>query len=386
MQRTCYAIRLIFLCFGLGISSWAPIIPIQKNNLGLDDAQLGLVLFVLGIGALLGMPITGWVINKLGSRIITFASGLSVLFLLPFLALAPSTLTLCFILFLFGIATGAMNVSMNAQSVDIEQACGLSILSGVHGWFSVGGLLGPILVVGLNFMLNLSLSICLVIISCLIFLLLITQWHHLLASEQKTKTKSNSNSQGLVNPHALILGVLCFIAFMAEGSILDWSAEYLRSNLHYETTIAGIGYSFFSIAMAVGRSIGDRVIEKLGPKAVFQLGTFIAASGFLVVVYLSTFWQHSELLGFILIGLGASNIVPIIFSSSGKVSGISTDTALTIVTTFGYIGLLIGPAFIGFLAQATSLSLSLAMLAFFLMAIGIFGKRAIQPEQSALPA
>src|SRR5262249_34175459 len=149
-----------------------------------------------------------------------------------------------------------------------------------------------------------------------------------------------------------ILGCLCFIAFMAEGALLDWSAEYLRSNLDYDIAIAGIGYSAFSIAMAVGRFLGNRAIKKLGSQLVFQLGCLVAATGFAIVITAS--WTSCELFGFVLIGLGASNIVPIVFSSSGKLTNISSNTALTIVTTCGYIGLLVGPVFVGFLAEATT--------------------------------
>ena len=376
MKQNCRAIRLIFLAFGLAISAWAPLVPLVKSNLQLDDAELGLVLFVLGFGALITMPLTGWLINQVGSRSITFISGLGVLTVLPLLTLAPSTLTLCIFLFLFGVVTGAMNVSMNAQSVDIEIACKTPILSGVHCWFSIGGLLGASIVSGL-IALQLPLYCCTLAISGIILLILCTQCNRLLEFDPTTKNinEVNAGSFTMTNPQVLILGALCFIAFMAEGSMLDWSAEYLRSNLNYDTSTAGIGFALFSVAMAFGRFIGDRAIRKFGPIEVFQWGCLIAASGFLIVVNAS--WGYFELLGFCLIGVGASNSVPILFGCSGKLSNISSNNALTIITTCGYIGLLFGPAVLGLIAQATTLSFALAIIAVFLIGIGMCARAAL---------
>lgn len=372
MQRSCHSIRLIFLAFGLGISAWAPLIPFAKSRLKLDEAELGLVLLSFGIGALLIMPFTGWIINKVGNRLVILISGLSVLTILPLLAIPQSTLLLCLTLFLFGVATGAMNVSMNAEAVNIERACQSSILSGIHCWFSVGGLLGAM---SISILLSLGFESysSMLIISSIILLLLVTQWKYLLPFTPKPQISKTENKKLIIpNNHVLILGGLCFIAFMAEGSILDWSAEYLRSNLNYEASRAGIGYALFSIAMATGRFMGDRLIRQFNPTQIFQIGSLLAASGFLIIVNVT--WGYFELIGFCLIGLGASNIVPILFSSSGKLSNISSDTALTIVTTFGYMGLLLGPVFIGFLAQLTSLSTALTVIAFLLITIGLYKK------------
>jgi MFS family permease len=205
----------------------------------------------------------------------------------------------------------------------------------------------------------------------------------LLPFNQNPKThKISAGRSTLPNKQVLYLGGLCFIAFMAEGSMLDWSAEYLHSNLDYEASLAGIGYALFSIAMAIGRFIGDRLIQRFGSMQIFQIGSLVAASGFLIVVNLN--WGYLELLGFCLIGLGASNVVPILFSSSGRLPEISSNTALTTVTTCGYVGLLLGPALIGFLAQATNLSFALAAIAFLLIAIGTLGRAAIPATMKAV--
>jgi MFS family permease len=163
--------------------------------------------------------------------------------------------------------------------------------------------------------------------------------------------------------------------------MLDWSAEFLHANAGFDTAIAGLGYSFFSISMALGRYTGDRMIQKLGVPLVFQLGALIAAAGFFVVV--SLHWAYLEFLGFSLIGFGAANIVPILFGSSGKIPRVSSSAALTVVTTFGYVGCLIGPALIGFIAKFFSLPLAFMIVAIFLVFIGFIGKKAIQRPQIA---
>ena len=375
MKRTSRAARLIFLAFGLAISSWAPLVPYTKLRLELDDAQLGMVLFVYGLGALFMMPLTGWLINQFGSRKITFLAGLAVITMLPFLAVAQTTAALCLILFLFGVSTGAMNVSINAQAVDIEIASQAPVMSGLHCWFSIGGLSGAVIVSSL-LERDVDLLHCMLSVAIIFALLLLSQWRHLLPFISQIKeAKVAKNGITLPDPQVIFLGGLCFIAFMAEGSMLDWSAEYLRSNLNYHPALAAIGYALFSIAMAFGRFVGDSIIKKWGILFVFQTGSFLAASGFLMVINVNA--GYGELIGFCLIGLGASNVVPILFSSAGRIRGVSSNFASSLITTCGYVGLLLGPAFIGFIAEANNLSLSFAVLAILLTGVGISGRKVI---------
>ncbi len=247
-------------------------------------------------------------------------------------------------------------------------------MSGFHCLFSTGGLLGAVLVsVLLEF--KFELLFCALTIASIMALIFIFQWKYLLnVIEDRPQIQIQSPTEKrFVFPDAtvLLLGVMCFIAFMAEGAMLDWSAEFLRSALHYEAALAGIGYALFSIAMAGGRLTGDRLIQRFGSLAVFQVGSLVAAGGFLVVVTSS--WGYGELLGFCLIGIGAANIVPILFSTSGRLPATSPSYALSVVTTVGYLGMLIGPACIGFIAQATSLSLALGGIALLLAAVGLKG-------------
>lgn len=373
MKNSHFAARSIFLAFGLGISSWAPMVPYIKDKFQFDDAQLGMVLFVFGFGALGVMPLAGWLIHRYGSKNMILWSGTLFSLFPPLLTIAASPLLLSLTLFLFGAASGMMNVSINAQAVEIEMKNAAPLMSGFHCFFSLGGLLGA-LSISCLLELRCPLPISALVMSSAIWILILSVKKNLITpishnSQSQTHEKSFISSRF----HVLLLGIFCFISFMAEGSMLDWSAEFLHSSKGYPSASAGIGYALFSLSMAFGRLIGDRVIEKLNVFFVFQTGCWIAAFGFMMIVCLNT-WI-AEWIGFCLIGMGASNIVPILFSISGKFH--SSSTALTIVTTLGYVGALIGPGFIGFLAQATTLSFALGSISFLLISVALCGRLAL---------
>lgn len=380
-KRACQATRSIFFAFGLGIASWAPMVPFVKTKLQANDAELGLILFASGMGALLSMPIAGFLVHKFGTRSMTALWSMIVIMILPFLVIADTALAVSFALFLFGVSTGFWNISINAHAVEVESKAPIPIMSGLHCFFSTGGLFGAILVSGL-LEFGFDPLFCSLTVSSIMFLIILLNWRKLLPHEKgalQTKIPSTASSKtGFAFPdiRVLLLGILCFVSFMTEGSMLDWSAEFLRSTLHYSASIAGIGFALFSTGMVVGRFTGDRIIQWKGTFFLFQIGSLLAACGLLIVI--SAGWGMLELSGFFLIGLGASNIVPILFSASGRVQSASSNFNLTIVTTFGYMGLLIGPAFIGFIAQATSLSFAFGCISVLLAVVGFSGKYALK--------
>lgn len=366
LKHTRRATRLFFLAFGLVFSSWAPMVPFVKTKLAVDDGELGLILLLFGMGALVSMPLTGFFIQQFGMRLISLISALIALIVLPFLAITDKVVTVSITLFCFGFTTGIWNVAINAQAVAVESKAGTPYMSGFHSLFSVGGLCGA-LMISIFLEGSFSLLSSALVISSITFLIVLLQWQNLLSKNEDKKSSSPHQKFSFPELKALFLGLICFISFMAEGSMLDWSAEFLRSVLAYDPANAGIGFAIFSIAMAIGRFYGDRIIHLMGNQWVFQMGCFLAAIGFVVVVFLD--WGYTGLLGFLLIGLGASNIVPILFSSVGRLQA-SSSFNLTIVTTCGYLGMLLGPAFIGFIANATTLSFAFLCLSILLISIG----------------
>ncbi|SFS03390.1 Predicted arabinose efflux permease, MFS family [Dyella sp. OK004] len=358
------ATRLIFLVSGIGMAAWAPMVPYAKARLGLDDAQLGLILLAFGGGSMVSMPFVGWLSHRFGNRRVIVASGLLLCLALPVLALAPSAAVLTAALLYFGVMLGAVDVAMNAHAVEVERRDGRVLMSGFHGLFSVGGLAGA---AGMSALLalGLPLPVSALAVSVLLAALVLYLRNGLLSEVDDAETGHAPfrMPRGVV----LLLGLLCFVSFMAEGSMLDWSAVFLRDFRGFEPSSAGIGYACFSIAMALGRLTGDRLIQRLGTVWAVRAGAGLAALGFVLAASVS--WPPASLCGFVLIGLGASNIVPVMFSAAGRLPGTSPAISIAAVTTLGYAGLLSGPALIGFISKLSSLPLAMVVVAGLLLMV-----------------
>ena len=360
------ACLLIFLVCGIGLSSWAPMVPVAKINLGLDDARLGLVLLALGAGAILMMPFSGMFINKYGSRKVMLIAATVISIMLPLLLLTTSPLQLAAALFIFGAAIGSIDVSMNAHAVLVQERFGRHIMSSFHGMFSVGGLIGAI---GLGFLMKFGLSptVAAVSISAALFLIAASQYKNLFPHAEEDSVESFTFA--LPRGPVLILGLMCFTFFMAEGALLDWSAVFLQFNRNFEPSMAGLGFASFSVAMAVMRLTGDKIIHKIGTSRVVLYGGLLASAGFLIAVIIP--WPGAALFGFVLVGLGAANVVPIFFTAAGNIPNVPTSISLSAVTTLGYAGQLAGPALIGFIAETTSLPVGLAFVGVLLSIVAL---------------
>jgi predicted MFS family arabinose efflux permease len=358
---------LIFLVCGIGLSSWAPMVPFAKTNLALDEATLGIILLSLGAGAILTMPMVGMLINKYGSRKVMLTAAFVIAIILPLLLLASSGVQLAIALFLFGAAIGAIDVAMNAHAVLVQERYGRHIMSSFHGLFSVGGLFGSI---GLGLLIryaDLSPTLAAVSISVLLLIIAGSQYKYLLPHSEENTVESFS----FVVPRGpvLILGLMCFVFFLAEGAILDWSGVFLQFNRGFDATMAGLGYAAFSVAMAVMRLRGDKMVQRLGSRKVVVYGALIAAAGYFIAVSIP--WPGAALIGFVLVGLGAANAVPVFFTAAGNIPGVATSVSIAAVTTLGYSGQLAGPAFIGFIAELTSLPLALGLVGGLLVLVAI---------------
>ena len=364
LGRATLSTRLIFLVSGIGMSAWAPMVPYAKLRLGLDDAQLGLILLVFGGGSMASMPFVGWLSHRFGNRRVIVASGLLLCLALPVLALAPNAAALTAALAYFGVMLGVVDVAMNAHAVDVERLDGRVLMSGFHGLFSVGGLTGSALMSAL-LATGLPLAWCATGVAALLAALVLYLRGGLLphAGEADEGHAAFGVPRGLV----LLLGLLCFVSFMAEGSMLDWSAVFLRDFRGFAPSSAGVGYACFSIAMALGRLTGDRLVQRIGTVWAVRAGAALAATGFALVAGVP--WAPVSLLGFVLIGLGASNIVPVMFSAAGRLPGTSPAVALATVTMLGYVGLLSGPALIGFLSKVSSLPAAMGAVAGLLLLV-----------------
>jgi predicted MFS family arabinose efflux permease len=360
----------VFLVCGTATSSWAPMVPFAKTNLGIDEAALGLILLSLGGGSMVAMPLAGAAIHKWGSRPVIVLATLVACAALPVLAVHVTPALLAATVFAFGASLGAMDVAMNAQAIAVQRVVGRSIMSGFHAFFSVGGLLGASLMT-LLLGIGLSLIESAVLIAAALLAIGLSQQARFLPDRGAA---SGGTFTIVPSPQVLLVGALCFISFLAEGAVLDWSAVFLRELRRVDIAVAGIGYAVFSVAMIIGRLTGDRLTHRWGAMPILQIGSIGCAAGFICVALIPH--AAAALAGFVLIGLGASNIVPVLFSAAGRVPGVPPSVALATVTTIAYAGLLIGPALIGFVADWTSLPAAFVVVAGMLTAIALNARRA----------
>nr|WP_233173683.1 MFS transporter [Pedobacter sp. ASV19] len=370
------ATQYIFLVCGFTLSSWAPMVPFAKERLHLNDGNLGLLLLLLGAGAISMMPLSGYLSKRYGTRLVILISGLVAAVFLPMLLLMPNPWMMGAALFIFGGGIGVIDVAMNSHGIHVQNQYGRPIMSSLHGLFSVGGLCGSL---GLGLLMRAGLDplTAAISISMLLIAILLLKYKSLFSKkyednlpenntykEQKTKTRS-----GWLSPSVIFLGAACFAIFLSEGAMLDWSALFLKESRGINAELAGVGYATFSIAMAAMRLLGDRIVERLSGKTVVVAGGLIAASGIFIAV--ATPWISATLLGFVLLGVGAANIVPVFFSEGGRLKGIPASAAIPAISTMGYAGQLAGPALLGFIAYHFSLTAALTFTGALLLSVAL---------------
>lgn len=342
--------RAAFLAAGMGMSAWAALVPYAKSRMNLNPAELGLVLLCLGVGSLIAMPVAGRLTSRFGCRVVIVSSGVIASLVLPLLAIAAHPLLLAIALSSFGAAIGTLDVSMNIQAVIVEKNQGRPLMSGFHGLFSVGGFVGA---GGMALMLSAGLRPLMACVSMTVVIVgaLCLAAPHLsqAAAAAERKTPAFAVPHGGV----ILLGIVCCVVFLAEGATLDWGALLLTMSGGFTPDHGGLGYALFAIAMTAGRLTGDRVIRRWGRKRVVALGGLCAAAGFFIASLVPA--SAIALAGFALIGIGASNIVPIVFTAAGRQEDMPAAAAISAVTTLGYAGLLAGPALIGFVAHLSGL-------------------------------
>ena len=360
--------RLSFLVAGLVMASWAPQVPYAKARLGLNESAFGLLLLCLGIGSVLAMQVTGALVARVGSRPVVLISGVGLCLTLPWLAYVGTTPALAVCLLLFGASIGSIDVAMNVQAVKVEQAAAEPLMSGFHGMYSLGGLVGS---AGGTALLSSGLRPVMAagVAAFAAAMLLIFAAPGLLRSKSAQGTPLIAIPRGIV----ILIGALAFVAFLTEGAMLNWSALLLTGSFGVPAAQAGIGYALFCVAMTIGRLTGDRIVKRLGQRRTLLYGGLMVTAGFVLLLSLPIAWVAPG--GFLLIGLGAANLVPILFSTAGRQNAMSPALAIASMTTMGYAGILVGPAVIGFIASATSLRAAFVVLAVIMLGFPVFRGR-----------
>jgi predicted MFS family arabinose efflux permease len=358
MRATRLAIALAFFADGVLIGSWAARIPAVQDQTQLSNGQLGLALFAASLGALVAMPLAGALCERIGSRPVVVAALLTAAGSLFLAGIAGGLLGLSASLFAFGAGFGGTNVAVNAQGLALERAYGRSILSSFHAGFSTGGLVGAgtgALVAaaaigpGAHFGV---LALLLVAAAAVGARQLLPREAG--ASAERTKAFARP-------PRALlVLGAAAFCTLLAEGAAADWSAAYLSQSLGAAAGAAALGYTAFSLAMAVSRTVGDRLSRALGPTGLVRSGGLLAASG--LGLALAVGWAPVAFLGFAAMGGGLGVVVPVLFRAAGSTPGVAPSVGVAAVSTIGWLGFLAGPPAIGLAADAVGLRSSLVIV------------------------
>ncbi|RTG25934.1 MFS transporter [Serratia marcescens] len=365
------ATRLAFFVAGLGMAAWAPLVPFAKARIGIDDGSLGLLLLCIGAGSMLAMPLTGFLTGKLGCRAVILMAGLGLCIDLPLLALMDSLGGMAAALLLFGAAIGMIDVAMNVQAVIVERASGKAMMSGFHGFFSIGGIAGAG-GVSLLLLAGLAPAQAIGLIALLIAILLLIVAGDLLAHGGIGEQRRGGARWALAHGKILFIALLCFFVFLTEGAMLDWSALFLHAERGVAKSQAGIGFTLYAVAVACGRLYGDRLIGAVGRFRTLLLGSLCAAAGVLLTVTVPL--ASAAFGGLMLAGLGIANIVPILFNAVGNQKQVPPGQAFPAVTLVGYLGLLTGPALIGFIANYTSLALAFGCTLLCLLLVSISAK------------
>ncbi|MEG8053120.1 MFS transporter [Sphingomonas aerolata] len=363
------ATRLAFLVSGFGLACWAPLVPLAKQRLAIGDGSLGLLLLCLGLGSVGAMQLAGPLTSKLGARPAILVGGIGQAILLPFLAFAPTVPTMAVALLLFGAFLGVIEVGMNVHAVQVEKQAGTPLMSGFPRVVQRRRL------------------------------------RRIGAADRRPVVEDQSGRRGrrslgpddrdagtgrapahpdprteeaplVVIPRGIVilLAALAAITFLTEGAMLDWGALLLSGKGLLPVTQAGLGYSVFAVAMTAGRLTGDAIVARLGDRRTMLWGGLLSLLGYCVMLLAPV--APVALLGFLLIGLGASNVVPILFRQAGKQTVMPAGLAIAAVTTIGYAGILAGPAVIGFVAQGIGLPAAFWLLTALLCFVPLCAKAA----------
>jgi len=355
MREARVALTFVFLADGVMVGSWASRIPAVKDGLGLTTSQLGVALFAMSLGALVSMPLAGWLDERVGSARIALVALLGGGSSLWLAGVAGSLGALVGALALFGAGFGAVNVAGNAQGIALERAYGRSILSSFHAAFSAGGLIGAA-AGGLAAARGVEPPAHFAAVAVTLALVAFG------AGRLLPRADVGCETFALVRPPRalLLLGCAAFFTLLAEGAAADWSAVYLRGSLGSTAAFAALGYTAFSLAMVASRLAGDRLDETIGPAALAGGGGMVSAVGLAAALAIGT--TPAALVGFAAMGAGLGVMVPVIFRTAGTTPGVTPGIGIAAVSTIGFLGFLAGPPAIGIAADVIGLRAALAVV------------------------
>lgn len=364
LARVRFATALFFFGMGFCFATWASRIPDLKLTLKLSESDLGTILFALPIGQLLAMPLSGKVVAKYGSRKIAILGLITYAFFLTLLGLPTQSWQLGLALFLFGFFGNFCNIAVNTLGVYTQQLFEKPIMGAFHGSWSLAGFSGALLALIMLYF-NLNPFQHFAIVFGIIIVLIAFNYRYLVKTSVKQVEKKEKVSFFDIQDKSLIwLGVISFCCMASEGIMFDWSGVYFKEIVKAPGSLVVLGYTSFMVTMAIGRFLSDILVAKFGPRKVLITSGFVISTG----LYMAVFFPNliACTVAFMLVGFGVSNVIPIVFNAAGNSKIVPTSIALTIVSSISFMGFLIGPPIIGYIAEMTSLQYSFAF-------IGVFG-------------
>lgn len=364
-KRHRIAIFSFFFSMGIIFASWASRIPTIKEALNLTEGQLGAMLLMLPLGQLFTLPLSGKIVTRFGSAKVLTIMILYYVLVLYAVSWANSIYVLAITLFLFGIGGNMCNIAVNTQAVGIEKIYNKSIMTAFHGGWSLAGFFGAL--VGLIMMqLNLSIQLHFLFIVALVATATFFNFNYLLPQDSNpdsTQEKVKFRPDGIL----LQLGIIGFFSMATEGAMFDWTGVYFQEIVKAPENLIVLGYTAFMIMMATGRFLGDYMIIKFGNKKVLAASGILMSSGMLLSVIQPSIIVAT--IGFMLVGLGVACCVPTVYSLAGKHPSIPAGMALAIVSSISFLGFLLGPPIIGYIAELTSLKISFFLFSLFGLAM-----------------
>lgn len=362
LKRIRWAVSLFYFAMGLCSATWASRIPDLKTTLNLSESDLGTILFAIPLGQLLAMPFSGKLVTKYGSHKVLVIVMVLYAFMMTNIGLPTHAWQLSLVLFVFGIFGNLANIAVNTQGVYAEGLYKRTIMSSFHGAWSTAGFTGALIgLVMLAF--DVSPYVHFIVVFGIVILVMTLNFKHLIKAKEK---KPLEKKKLFTKPDATLLwlGVIGFCCMASEGVMFDWSGVYFKDIVKAPGPLVIIGYTSFMIMMAGGRFFGDKLILKFGRKKVMQISGLMISVGLFTSVFLP--YLIPSTLAFMVVGLGVSTIVPTVYSVAGKNQSVSPGEALTIVSSVSFLGFLMGPPVIGYIAEAFGLKFSFAF-------IGVFG-------------
>ncbi len=366
------AVSIFFFANGFLHANLMARLPKLQSTLAISNSRLGTLLFTIALGALVGMPLTGGLAQRFGSKQLAVVSGLLFCLFVPLVSMTESVWVCGILFFMMGITTGAMDVSMNGQAVVLERMWGKPIMSSFHAIFSIGLAAGA----GAGAIFSkyaIDLKIHLWLMALLSILLLVWASSKLIVEKiEKKKERTGSIGFSFPNKAILPLGLIAFCCMTAEGSMTDWSAIYMHKVVGRDLAFSAVAFGVYASGMTLGRLFGDYTTAELGKRRLMMYNCFFAIAGLSLALFYVSF--TSTLIGFFMVGIGVSTIVPIVFSTAGNTHGVNPSAGIAMATSIGYTGFFIGPPAIGYLADSYGLRIGLGfpLLLFVVMFVLIF--------------